>query len=160
MRTYITQQEISRVLDYLEREVKRTKERLIAAPEEGSPTDLKLSEATIQDIQLELIRRTDFNLFDGPDVVESLLANRSLWQAVLMTRMSESGLIHLRDLPDNLWNVDTLCILATDERAAHKLAELGESWQADVVNVHTLEATGGTIGDSEPSGPLVTMWWD
>jgi hypothetical protein len=125
--------------------------------------NLKLSEATIQDIQLELIRRADFNAFDGPYVADSLLTNRALWQAVLIIRMGDlqGGLIQLRDLPDNLWNVDTLCIWAADEWAAYRLAELGEQqWAADSVVVHNMETTGDALGDTDPAGPLVTLWWD
>src|SRR5437764_284351 len=77
------------------------------------PEPLPLTEASVQEIQLELIRRWRFNQFDGPKVVASLRAHRKLWRAVLMDRLGfisrdghHWGLIKLRDLPGNTWNVD------------------------------------------------------
>ena len=45
--------------------------------------DQPLGEATVQENHLELIRRSQHNLFDGEDVLEDLLGQRDLWQAVL-----------------------------------------------------------------------------
>ena len=80
---------------------------------------LLLREATVQEIQLELIRRTTFNAFDGERIYASLMKHRAYWQAVLLDRpglanyqkpgrLLMSGLIKLRDLDDNLWNADQL----------------------------------------------------
>ncbi len=38
----------------------------------------------MQEIQLELIRRHQFNAFDGRKIAASLRQHRSLWEAVLM----------------------------------------------------------------------------
>jgi hypothetical protein len=91
-----------------------------------------LRDATVQDIQLELIRRSGFNDFDGEQVCALLARHRALWAAVLFdrpgvpnyrepTRLLAGGLIKLRDLPDNIWNVDTLFVL-TPTKAARELA--------------------------------------
>src|SRR5437762_9537039 len=81
------------------------------------PEDLPLTEASVQEIQLELMRRRSFNFFDGPKIVASLRKHRHLWQAVLMDRLGfvskegghlNWGMIKLRDLPKNYWNVDDL----------------------------------------------------
>jgi hypothetical protein len=85
-------------------------------------TKLPLGEATAQDIQLELIRRWQFNAFDGERVAAKLLEHRDLWESVMMDRLALSGfgdlpamgLIKLRDLPYNEWNVDTLYMLAPE----------------------------------------------
>ena len=45
-----------------------------------------LGDATVQEIQLELIRRTRFNAFDGERVTASLIRHRELWMAVLLDR--------------------------------------------------------------------------
>ena len=45
-----------------------------------------LREATVQEIQLELIRRTKFNAFDGERIHASLMKHRTYWQAVLLDR--------------------------------------------------------------------------
>jgi hypothetical protein len=80
---------------------------------------ISLRDATVQDIQLELIRRTRFNDFDGEKVCASLLRHRDLWRAALLDRpgvpnyaeptiLLAGGLIKLRDLSDDIWNADTL----------------------------------------------------
>jgi hypothetical protein len=78
-----------------------------------------LSEATVQEIQFELIRRSSFNALDGPRVLESLQRHRELWLSVVFDRIGFcdtesllpiSSLIKLRDLPRNIWNAE-LCTL-------------------------------------------------
>src|SRR5437879_4025000 len=101
-----------------------------------------LTEATVQEIQLELIRRTQYNAFDGERVVAALTAHRDLWEAVLMDRFGFSnpgrlpsmGLIKLRDLSGNFWNVDTLYVLCPDAASARQLAEIAETedWGGEV----------------------------
>jgi hypothetical protein len=133
--------------------------------------DQLLRDATIQEIQLELIRRASFNEFDGERVVKSLLANRKSWIAVLMDRPAlareESGLvdlIKLRDLPRNQWNVDTLYVLAPDARSGHALAKLAEEdrWTCDDVIVHDdPQHVGRALGAfPAPGGAIVEFWWD
>ncbi len=118
-----------------------------------------LTEATVQDIQLELIRRTQHNSFDGEQVHRDLLERRDWWEAVMLD--GQHSLIKLRDLPGNDWNVDTLFILATDGSSAHRLAELAETWAADTVEVHGEEATQRELGSSYLEHQrLVSFWWD
>ena len=99
---------------------------------------VSLREASVQEIQLELIRRTSFNALNGESVIASLLKHRTLWQAALLDRpglpnYSEpgflliAGLIKLRDLPYNFWNADTLFILTPTRQAAEQLASLRSS---------------------------------
>ena len=118
----------------------------------------RLTEATVQEIQLELIRRHQHNYFDGEEVAADLMAHREWWEAVLMD--ASAGLVKLRDLADNFWNVDTLYILATNERSARRLAELGERWLADSVAVYDEEETNWELGGGIEQQRLVTMWWD
>lgn len=129
-----------------------------------------LIEATVQEIQLELIRRTQFNAFDGERVVAALQAHRDLWEAVLMDRfcfsepgwLPRSGLIKLRDLSDNLWNVDTLYILCPDAARARQLGEIAEAedW-GGMVQVHDDEEdVGSALGSSGRRGAIVSVWWD
>jgi hypothetical protein len=47
---------------------------------------LSLRDASVQDIQLELLRRTRFNALDGEKVCASLLRHRHLWRAALLDR--------------------------------------------------------------------------
>ncbi len=132
-----------------------------------------LAEATVQDIQLELIRRTRFNAFDGPRILASLLAHRDLWEAVLLDRFGLSGrdrpgglpaisLIKLRDLSDNIWNADKLFILTPDTASAHRLVEVieAEDWGGEKPQVFEGEDVDRALGGGEEGQAIVTVWWD
>lgn len=76
-----------------------------------------LSNATVQEIQLELLKRASRDdAMDGEQVVASLLKHRDLWVAVMLAsfcfsnpgRLPSVGLIKLRDLNTNFWNADKL----------------------------------------------------
>jgi len=118
----------------------------------------RLTEASVQEIQLELIRRHQHNYFDGEEVATDLRAHPDWWEAVLMD--TSAGLVKLRDLAGNFWNVDTLYILATNESNASRLAKLGEKWAADSVTVYDEEETDWELGGGIEEQRLVTMWWD
>src|SRR5438552_5391679 len=94
---------------------------------------IPLATATVQDIHLELIRRSEHNAFHGARVLADVLSHRQDWQAVLFDtyglatdRGLPARLVKLRDMVDNDYNADTLYILAVDEAAAHRLAALAE----------------------------------
>jgi hypothetical protein len=110
-----------------------------------SPSPLDLRTASVQDIQLELIRRTSFNALDGERVYASLMAHRGLWTAALLDRagvpnyaeprhLLTMGLIKLRDLPTNFWNADTLFVLTRTRDDARELARIAEQedWGGEV----------------------------
>ena len=129
-----------------------------------------LTEATVQEIQLELLRRTNYNALDGSWVASRLQAHRHLWEAVLFDsfcisnpgKLPFGGLIKLRDLPGNIWNVDTLYILTPDSRSAHQLAEIveAEEW-GDMVTVHyDLRDVEGALGGTGKEYAIVSIWWD
>jgi hypothetical protein len=135
-----------------------------------SPFSKPLADATVQEIQLELIRRTRFNAFDGERVVASLLAHRTLWEATLLDRQCFSnpgrlptdGLIKLRDLADNIWNVDTLYILVPNRDCARELADLAEAedW-GGMVQVHADQRDiDDALGGVEEKHAVVSIWWD
>ena len=131
---------------------------------------MPLREATVQDIQLELIRRTQFNAFDGERVVATLRAHRDLWEAVLMDRncfsnpgrLPSTGLIKLRDLSSNLWNVDTLYVLTPDVPSAWRLAEIAEreDWGAIVCVHDDSREVEDALGGGGERQAIVSMWWD
>jgi hypothetical protein len=120
----------------------------------------KLSEASIQEIQLELVRRWGFNEFDGKEVYADLMSNSHLWQGVVMD--SSFPLVKLRDMVDDgLWNVDLLYIWAKDEQCAQQLLEFGEKWRAasaEICSTEEMNELMGTLGRKERR--LVVMWWD
>ena len=59
-------------------------------PKQFSPK-ATLDTATVQEIQLELIRRTIPGLVDGDRIVTDLLAHPVLWEAAMMERFCFSN---------------------------------------------------------------------
>lgn len=134
---------------------------------------IALTEATVQEIHLELIRRTKFNAFDGEKVFRSLTAHRDLWLAVLLDRpgvpdysgkhrLPLSGLIKLHDLPHNYWNADTLFILTKGKERARQLAQIAESeeWCGEIAVHEDVEETDRALGVGRQDYGLVSIWWD
>lgn len=134
---------------------------------------LSLRDASVQDIQLELIRRTAFNAMEGERIVASLLRHRDLWLAVLLDRpglpdyaeprlLLMIGLIKLRDLPDNLWNADTLFILTRTREQARRLARVAEEedWGGEVRVYEDQQEIGQALGTRGERYGLVSVWWD
>lgn len=133
--------------------------------------EVSLRQASPQQIQLELIRRQCFNAFNGPKIVASLLRHKNLWQAVLMDSLghvsqdddhSNAGLIKLRDLPRNMWNVDRLFVLTDTLDQAQELERIAndDEWDADVVRVISEhDERMRALGTSRP-GYIVSAWWD
>jgi len=125
-----------------------------------------LAEATVQELHLELLLRAGFNDFDSRRVRADLLAHRQDWQAVLVDTWAlsaiggEGKLIKLRDLAKNIYNVDTLYLLAVDEAAARRLAAFAEPWQANHVEIFSRKETEALLGGCDENLRLVTMWWD
>ncbi len=137
-----------------------------------NPT-LSLRDATVQDIQLELIRRRRFNDYYGERVYELLIRHRSLWKSVLLDRLGQlspkrpgnlpiSGLIKLRDLEDNIWNADHLFVLThTPEGARELCAVFEEAHMGAMPDVHDdLEETDMALGTGRQVYGLLTVWWD
>jgi hypothetical protein len=134
---------------------------------------LSLREASVQDIQLELLRRTDYNALDGEKVYASLMKYRSLWLAVLLDRLGRpnfekprhllsGGLIKLRDLPDNIWNADTLFILTRTKLQARELAQIveEEDWGGDSRLHEDQSEIDNTLGTGREEFGLLSIWWD
>lgn len=129
---------------------------------------LLLRDATVQEIQLELIRRTRPGDIAGDRIVADLIAHRDLWEAVMMDtfcfsnpgKLPRIGLLKLRDLPENFWNADSLYILTPDVERARILAPIAETW-GGMVLLHddwndVQSALGGTGGDQA----VLSVWWD
>jgi len=134
---------------------------------------LALRDATVQDIQLELIRRTTFNSFDGEKVYASLLKHRHLWLAVLLDRpgvanyaepshLLISGLIKLRDLADNYWNADTLFVLTRTQALAEEFTRIAdeEEWSSMTQIYRNQKDIDMALGTGRQEYGLLSMWWD
>jgi hypothetical protein len=136
----------------------------------GHPVSLRT--ASIQDIHLELMRRSSFNAFDGERVYQRLLKHRELWRAVLLDRSGTAnyskpgtlllgGLIKLRDLRHNIWNADTLFVLTVSPAAAHQLARViaDEDWGGDARVHEDREDIAAALGTGGEHG-LLSVWWN
>jgi hypothetical protein len=137
-----------------------------------------LADATIQQIQLELIRRSSFNEFDGPKIAASLERHRALGLAAIMDwfcmfvglhRFDRAGwfpsmsLTKLRGVARGYWNVDTLVVLTENVENARRLAAIAEEeqWEADEVTVHEDEEELGRALDIWPCPcRAMSAWWD
>ena len=114
----------------------------------------------LQQMQIELIRNFQANLYDGEQVGDDLVANRVLWRGVLMDRLgSRSDLIKLRDLELGIWNVDTLYILSSriDDAALEALAG---TWQADEIAWIEGEEARTVLGGGGLNNRILQVWWD
>ena len=128
----------------------------------------------IQKLNLELIRLSSFNEFDGERVVKDLENNRELWKGVVMDRAdycfhdrAESdmriNLIKLRDIDSNIWNVDTLFIIAEDGRE-DELELLASTWGAEEVDWIYKKDGERMLGHYNPHDKkdklILRVWWD
>jgi hypothetical protein len=134
---------------------------------------LSLHDATVQDIQLELLRRTRFNDLDGERVAASLQRHLDLWRAALLDRpgvpdytepglLLTAGLIKLRDLHRNLWNADTLFVLTPTREQARRLARVAEEedWGGMVRVYEDQKEIDQALGTGRQECGLVSVWWD
>lgn len=129
-----------------------------------------LKDATVQEIQLELIRRTEFNGFRGERIVHSLQAHRNLWESALLDRIGVSnpgkpphmGLIKLRDMRFNLWNADTLYVLCQtvkDARTPHRFAKK-EDWGGEQWVFENADDLDTALGGPAEGKAVLCVWWD
>jgi hypothetical protein len=134
---------------------------------------LLLRDASAQEIQMELLRRTQFNALDGERVSSSLLRNRHLWLAALLDRpglpnyaepgdLLTSGLIKLRDLPANFWNADMLFVLTPTRQQARELARIAEEedWAGEIRVYEDQQEIDRSLGTGRQEYGLLSVWWD
>ena len=132
-----------------------------------------LRDASVQEIQLELLRRTKFNALDGERIADSLLRHRDLWLAAILDRpgvpnyrepspLLSLELIKLRDLDQNFWNADTLFILTRTHELARQLGEIAqkEDWAGEVQVFENQEEIDTALGVSGEDYGLISVWWD
>jgi hypothetical protein len=134
---------------------------------------IPITDATVQELQLELLRRTSFNMLNGERIARSLLAHRDLWRSVMFDRkpywtiyyehLSPSWLIKMRDMQYNIWNADCLFIL-TDVEKLPRMREVieTEEWCGDVEiydNKDDVERALGT-GREKVQSAIIVVWWD
>jgi hypothetical protein len=123
----------------------------------------------IQELNLKLIATVRFNDLNGKMVVAELRKNKDLWDAVVIDREyyaepkkdSQSGcdLIKLRDLPDNLWNVDTVFILSSGKDDI-LLEAVAKGWSADEIEWIKGDRAGTLLGSFPAKQKILKIWWD
>jgi hypothetical protein len=84
----------------------------------------------IQELQLELMKLSSFNNFNGEQVVKDLIENKNKWIGCIWGRFVFFDLLPLRDISQGIWNTDTLYILTQKENIKF-FEEKAKEWQAD-----------------------------
>jgi hypothetical protein len=125
---------------------------------EGKPPPRSIS--AIQAIQFELMAKSSFNYFDGRRVVRDLRNHRRLWCGVVM-ETGDGSLLNLRDIGDNIWNVDTVYILSSGADDV-VLARLAQHWSADARTWVSGSAAEKLLGEAGPEfhRRILEVWWD
>ena len=132
------------------------KPEFVIRPVTGQPT-IRISEA--QQIQLDIIAKTNFNLFNGRKIAKWLKENRQMWKAVLLPL----DFISLRDMDEGHWHADTLYIYAEDGWQFKLEEVLREQFNADEVRWIGGESAADLLGTTEvedKSYVILEAWWD
>lgn len=132
------------------------KMEFIVPPEPQLP-EKRISEA--QQIQLDIIAKTNFNYFRGRDIAEWLRKNHKMWREVLLPL----DFISLRDMDDGHWHADTLYIYPEDGWGFELEEVMREQFQADEISWIGGETAIEMLGTSEVDGRsnvILEAWWD
>lgn len=112
--------------------------------------------------QLQNIRESEFNNFDGATIASDLAVSHGvLWDAVIFDRpLGVDLLVSLRDLPHGIWNADTLFVLCSTMKQVKGLQAAAKSWRADSVRVLKGPEASEVLGSFPTDKYVVEMWWD
>lgn len=155
-------------------EVERTDRSVLVArwSTEGVHSVAKPGAPTVQQIQLEIIRRGGYNAFRGDRVYAWLASHRSAWVSAafgrLRTKVKDRRAViesltrfnTVTELVDDGWNADELWLVAPDAAAAERLRTVAQvHWFADNVTTLTEEEARRVAGVESPA-QVVELWWD
>jgi hypothetical protein len=132
------------------------KPEFIIRPAVDGP-DQKISE--VQQIQLDIIARTNFNLFNGREIARWLQANHKMWKAVLLPL----DFISLRDMDEGYWHADTLYIYVEDGWQLKLEEVMREQFNADEIRWIGGDSAVDMLGTTEvedKSNVILEAWWD
>jgi hypothetical protein len=132
---------------------------------------ISLREASAQELQLELLRRSDIEGLKGEKIVESLFQHRDLWLGVILDRLyvwertprhlPAMMMIKLRDLEDDFWNADTLYVLCRGRENLNELQEIAQKDWGGELRIHDDgEELSRSLGTSEEDYFILSVWWD
>jgi hypothetical protein len=117
----------------------------------------KISEA--QQIQLDILAKTNFNFFKGRKIAEWLKENHKMWRAVLLPL----DFISLRDMADGHWHADTLYIYPEDGWHFELEEVMREQFGADETSWIGGDSAVDMLGTTEVEGKsyvILEAWWD
>ena len=117
----------------------------------------KISEA--QQIQLEIIAKTNFNFFEGRKIAAWLKENHRMWRAVLLPL----DFISLRDMDEGHWHADTLYIYPEDGWQIKLEEVMREQFHADEISWIGGSRAADLLGTTEvqdKSYVIMEAWWD
>ena len=107
-----------------------------------------------QQLQFELMKKASFNNFDADKVIKDLKANTHLWDAALM---DQPDLKKLRDLPSDIWNVNTLYILTAMK--SEQLYKLASAWNPSTIRWIEGEQAANRLGAYISGDYILCLWW-
>jgi hypothetical protein len=130
-----------------------------------------LSAATVQELQLELFRRSVVSESEAGRFTQILLDSQDLWRGLIIDRLgiSEGGhwlqpcsMIKLRNIHENYWNADTVFILCPSFDAARILAARFPPDQfATMIDIkEDLNEVDRALGGSDAGLVILRAWWD
>jgi hypothetical protein len=108
-----------------------------------------------QELQFELMKKASFNNFHAEQVINDLKDNTHLWDAALM---DQSNLTKLRDLSDDIWNVDTLYILTGMK--SDQLYELALQWNPTSLRWIEGDEATSRLGAYISGDYILCLWWN
>ena len=108
-----------------------------------------------QELHFELMKKASFNNFHAEQVIRDLKANTHLWDAALM---DQPNLIKLRDLPEDIWNVNTLYILTGIK--SDQLSELARLWNPSSLRWIEGDEASIRLGAYVSGDYILRLRWD
>jgi hypothetical protein len=137
-------------------------------PDFGKKT---LATATVQELQLELFRRSVASGSDIEEFIRLLLESQHLWRGLIIDRLgvNEGGhwlqplsMIKLRNIRQNYWNADTLFVLCPNRDAAKHLAkQFPLDRFAVMIDIKDdPEEVDDALGGSDKGLVILQFWWD
>ncbi len=134
-------------------------------------SQLRLADATVQELQLELLRRSVADQYSVDELIQILIDNQNLWRGLIIDRLgiNEGGhwlqpmsMIKLRNIEDNYWNADTLFVLCPNKAAAEslKLKIPGEKFAAMIDVKDDAKEIDNALGGADRGLVILRAWWD
>lgn len=125
-----------------------------------------IGDCTAQELATAMLIDASAGRFDAGQILRDLEIHRSLWRSFLMGRpliASFAGelplglLLPLRDLHQH-WNLDTLYILVSDQRAIAPMRDVAQTWGGEV-GQYVGEQVQRLLGSAHDD-TILFCWWD